>query len=130
MEFLNQFDPNRLRVSVGMSPSLPPIAEAAPVRTHRGGRRQEYMPQVDWGWFTQMTTLPGKAGWIGLTIYRLTILRKKRTVTINRQQLADELGINRKAVYNGLAVLERERVLRIITGGRGSFATVELLIEP
>jgi predicted transcriptional regulator len=87
------------------------------------------MPEVDWTLFIRMAALAGKAGWVGLAIYRLVVMRKTRTVTVNRQQLADELAIDRKSVYSGLKALEHAGVLRA-KGGRGSFATVELLIEP
>jgi hypothetical protein len=128
MENLDKFDPRRLRVCTDAAKPASPVAQVPP-SSYRAGRRREYMPEVDWTLFTRMAALAGKAGWVGLAIYRLVVMRKTRTVTVNRQQLADELAIDRKSVYSGLKALEHEGVLRT-KGGRGSFATVELLIEP
>jgi len=129
MENLGKFDPRRLRVCADTAKPALPVAPLPPSCNYRGGRQREYMPEVDWILFTRMAALAGKAGWVGLAIYRLVVMRKTRTVAVNRQQLADELAIDRKSVYSGLKALEHEGVLRT-KGGRGSFATVELLIEP
>jgi DNA-binding IscR family transcriptional regulator len=76
-----------------------------------------------------MVKLPGKAGWVGLAIYRLTVMRKEVTVTINCRQLAAQIGVNPKVVYNALTLLERVALITT-KRGRGSFAEVTMLVEP
>jgi DNA-binding transcriptional regulator YhcF (GntR family) len=75
-----------------------------------------------------MAELPGKAGWVGLAIYRLTVMRKNATVMFNGRDLAVQIGVNPKAVYNALTLLESAGVLTA-ERGRGSFATVTMLVE-
>jgi len=93
------------------------------------GRRVNFLPTVEWSWLCRMAAMPGKAGWVGVAIYRLTVMRNKTTVTFCCRQLAQELGVNRKAVGNAMNVLEAGGFIRA-QRGRGSFATVELLVVP
>jgi hypothetical protein len=119
----NKFNPARLSVT----------AEAATVRprrrVHRQRVRREYLPEVEWSWFTRLAQLPGKAGYVALALYRLSVMRQTTKLMVNGCELARELGIDRKSVSGGLKTLEHEGVLRM-EGGRGSYATVELLMEP
>lgn len=95
----------------------------------RAVRREEFLPAVEWGWLCRMSALKGKAGWVGLALYRLTQMRKSLTVTFCCRQLAEQLGVNRKAVGYAMKALEADGIIRT-QRGRGSFATVELLVEP
>ena len=88
------------------------------------------MPAVEWGWLCRMSALKGKAGWVGLAIYRLTVMRNSPTVKFCCQELASQLGVNRKAVGNAKKALEADGIIRSIRRGRGSYATVELLVVP
>ncbi|HXE07032.1 MAG TPA: hypothetical protein VN612_03990 [Acidobacteriaceae bacterium] len=105
------------------------VAVAEPKPRRRAGRKTEYLPQVEWGWFCRMAALKGKAGWVGLAIYRKTVMRKSATVTFCCRQLAEQLGINRKAVGYAMSALEAGGFIRA-RRGRGSYATVELLVAP
>lgn len=130
MGFQNKFDP--ARISVQPSNAVPfranPPQTASP---HVSRRRRflgpQYLPEIPWPLFCQMVKLPGKSGWVGLAILRQTIMRKQTTVMLNCRQLADDIGVNPKAVYNALTVLT---VGGIVTAqrGRGSFAKVTMLV--
>jgi len=117
----NKFDPARLSIVAAPAPKQQPSP-------HVARRRREYLPVVDWGWFKQLAALPGKTGWVALALYRLATMRKSTKLMVNACELAAELGINRKSVSGGMKVLEQEGIIRL-QGGRGSFATVELLVE-
>lgn len=127
------YDPARLRVQ----PSTPATARTVEPRPEaplhvpcrRRVRKPEFLPEVPWELFCQMVKLPGKAGWVGLAIYRLTVMRKEVTVTINCRQLAAQIGVNPKVVYNALTLLERVALITT-KRGRGSFAEVTMLVEP
>lgn len=121
----------RLRVNAPAYIPAPVAEEAAKPRavSRRAGRKPEFLPQIEWGWFCRMAALPGKAGWVGVALYRLTVMRKSLTVMVNCRKLAEELGVNRKAVGNAMKALEADGIIRA-QRGRGSFATVELLIAP
>ena len=131
---LKNLDVARLRVyepePVVASTSVPLLSEAK--RSHFGygkaGRRQEFLPAVEWGFLCRMAALPGKAGWVGLALYRLTVMRSSRTIQVCCRDIAAQLGINRKSVYNAMTLLEAGGIIRT-RRGRGSFATVELLVE-
>jgi biotin operon repressor len=127
----DNFDVARLRVCESARPSASVPVEAKQPRAGRrsSGRREEYLPAVEWGWFCRMAALPGKAGWVGIALYRLTVMRKSPKVMVCCRELAEQLGVNRKAVYNAMKALEADGVIRA-QRGRGSYATVELLIEP
>lgn len=125
MEDLSNFTPDRLRV-------LAPAPAARNQNTKPRYRRvlkAEFMPEVPWALFCRMAALPGKAGWVGLAIYRLTRMRRSMSVMVNCSDLAVQIGVNVKAVYNGLTALESAGVIET-KRGRGSFATVVLLINP
>lgn len=117
----SKFDPSRLALSTTEPPKSRPYPPA-------GRRRQEFLPEVDWSLFKRLAVLPGKAGWVALAIYRLARMRKSNKLMVNASELADELGFDRKSVSGGLKTLEQQGVLRC-QSGRGSFATVELLME-
>lgn len=123
---------DRLRVSVPATTPAPVAVEAKKARAVCGsaGRKAEFQPAVELGWHCRMAGLPGKAGWVGLALYRLTVMRKSLTVTFCCQQLAEQLGVNRKAVGNAMSALEAGGIIRTIRRGRGSYATVELLDVP
>jgi DNA-binding FadR family transcriptional regulator len=56
-------------------------------------------------------------------------MRKSLTVMVCCRELAEQLGLNRKAVYHAMKALESDGFIRA-RRGRGSYATVELLIVP
>ena len=121
----------RLRVDALAHPPVLVPEEAVKPRavSRRAGRKTEYLPQIEWGWLCRMSAMPGKAGWVGLALYRLTVMRKSLTVTFCCREMAEQLGINRKAVGYAMKALEADGFIRA-RRGRGSFATVELLIAP
>jgi hypothetical protein len=101
---INKFNPARLCVQTATKPEP---------RNRKTYRRREYLPEVEWSWFTRLAPLPGKAGWVALALYRLAVMRKSTTLVVNARELAAELGIDRKSVSGGLKTLEREEVLRL-----------------
>ena len=121
----------RLRAYVPANTPAPVAEEAHKPRavSRRAGRKPEFLPQIEWGWLCRMAALPGKSGWVGLALYRLTVMRKSLTVTFPCTDLAEQLGVNRKAVGYAMKALEAGGFIRA-QRGRGSFATVELLIAP
>jgi len=121
----------RLRAYAPARTPAPVAEEAVKPRAvaRRAGRRAEFLPEVEWGWFCRMAALAGKAGWVGLALYRLTQMRKSLTVMVCCRELAEQLGVNRKAVYHAMKALEADGIIRA-RRGRGSYATVELLIAP
>ncbi len=112
-------------------PQTPKRHTEAPlhVPSRRRNRKPEFLPEIPWEMFCAMAQLPGKAGWVGLAIYRLTVMKKTTTVMFNCRDLGARIGVNPKAVYNALTLLEREGVITA-NRGRGSFAEVTMLIEP
>jgi biotin operon repressor len=128
---LDNISVERLRAYAPAHSSVP-VTEQAPkphAERRRAGRRAKYLPEVEWGWCCRMAALPGKAGWVGLALYRLTRMRKSLTVMVCCRELAEQLGLNRKAVYHAMKALEADGFIRA-RRGRGSYATVELLIAP
>ncbi|MBW4028978.1 MAG: hypothetical protein HIU93_16560 [Acidobacteria bacterium] len=71
---LDNITVERLRVNVPAQTPAPVVEEAVKPRaiSRRSGRKTEFLPQVEWGWFCRMAVLAGKAGWVGLAIYRMT----------------------------------------------------------
>jgi hypothetical protein len=132
MGIQEKFTPARLHVRAPMlaTPQTfePRLGDPPDVPSRRRSRKPEFLPEIPWELFRQMATLPGKSGWVGLAIYRLMIMRKNATVVINCRQLAFQIGVNPKAVYNALTLLAGGGVLTT-KRGRGSFAEVTMLVE-
>jgi hypothetical protein len=55
---------------------------------------------------------------VALYIYRLTVVRRSKTVTVSNAELQREFGIDRRVKYRTLSSMERARLIRVKRIGR------------
>lgn len=69
------------------------------------GEKPKYIRTIPYDWFTDAAQLPGQALAVGIAVWFLSGLLKKKTITLSSTFLC-EIGISRFQKYRALASLE------------------------
>jgi hypothetical protein len=104
------YDPIRL----AMTPNNGAAATVRRIVRHRAGQGFLKGP-IPWPWLCAAGRLRGKALAVGLLCWHLAALRKVRAGKPVRWEprIAKPFGLDRRAVYRGLAALERAELLAV-----------------
>lgn len=69
--------------------------------------------KIPFGWMWQANRLPGKAAHVGLALWFLSGVKKATTFKLTAEAV-DLAGCGRKALYAGLASLERANLIAVV----------------
>ena len=86
-----------------------PVSRKPP--RHRQGEKFLKGP-IPWEWLTQAAKLPGKAFEVGIALWFLAGVQRKRTVTLSGSALRD-LEVSRFAGYRALSALEKTGLVSV-----------------
>jgi hypothetical protein len=104
---MDPFDPKSL--------ALPNRGGGCPVSRkpprHRQGEKFLKGP-IPWEWMTEAARLPGKALKVGIALWFLAGVQRKRTVTLSGSALRD-LDVSRFAGYRALTALEKAGLVSV-----------------
>ena len=97
--------------------------ENRPPPRHRPGQRFLKGP-IPLSWLTAAADQPGKALHVGVVLWFLAGLDSRREVRLSGS-VARRFGLNRHAVYRGLAALESVRLVSVVRhAGRNPLVTL------
>ncbi len=101
-------DPDRLGLPESMT--APPRPPSRPPR-HRPKERFLKGP-IAWAWLDRAARLPGKALAVGLVVWQLAGLTRRRTVPLCLSSLRS-LGLNEDSARRGIKALERAALIEV-----------------
>ena len=104
---MDPFDPKGLALPNGDKGSL---ASQKPPR-HRRGEKFLKGP-IPWGWLTEAAKQPGHAFHIGIALWHLSFMKRKKTVILSGKLLKD-LKVDRFAGYRALTALEKAGLVSV-----------------
>ena len=108
-------DPEQLRLPESMTAPVRP-----PSHPPRHRPRERFLKgPIPWAWLDRAGRLPGKALAVGLVLWQLAGMTRKRTIRVCLSSLRS-LGLNEDSARRGIKVLERANLIEVRSRpGRG-----------
>lgn len=112
MGVIDQFDPERFRLSVRNGNAIGATASGRRAHATRRPRMGEFLGPIPLDWLAAASQLPGKSLHVGLVLWHLRHLRRQWTVQWEPSKAA-VLGINRFTAYRALSRLEEAGLVKL-----------------
>ena len=102
------FDPQQLSIPTNSKPAT------LSSRSRSGPRRKADFLKgpIPWSWLSAAMRLPGKALAVGVLVWHLSALRRKRVVKWE-PRIARPIGLCRQTIHRGFAALEQAGLIRV-----------------